>query len=256
MKINIWYFTGTGQSKQMAERIQQHFSREQVKLFDMTSYKDRERLEEKSVCDQLVIVFPIYGSEMPLVLKNAIKQLEGKGRSVILVALWGKAHKQNAIYHASKLLEESGFIVNGAMEVPGKHCYLEEKYPIPLEIDNIEACFKYIDKKKGNREAIHISKEKVSPGMKLICAFPEGTMPKIATKISLESSLCKECNICIRKCPKHAINENYSIDEKRCIRCLSCVTKCPYGARKVSVKKIAKVLLSKHAKEQEVHFYV
>lgn len=255
MKMNIWYFTGTGQSEQMAKQIQLFFKTDEVKLFNMTGAKEREKLVGKSICDQLMIVFPVYGSEMPLALKEAIRQLDGEGVPVILIALWGKAHKENAIYHAAKLLEERGFVVNGGIEVPTKHSYLEEKYPIPLEVDNIAACFRYINEKRGKVKAISICKESVMLGMKVICAFPEGTMPKIATKINFAPALCKECNLCIHKCPKLAIKEDYSIDEKRCIRCLSCVTNCPYEARTVKVKKVAKVLLNKHVKQQEIHFY-
>ncbi|WMJ89115.1 EFR1 family ferrodoxin [Anaerocolumna sp. MB42-C2] len=252
-KLIIWYFTGTGQCRIISEYIGTMLKSEdlQVKLVNITPLEARNRLQDNIDCDQLILVFPVYASDMPEPLRKFMERLKGGGVPILLIALWGNAHKGNAIYHAWKITSGNGFIVNGAAEIVAEHSYLEPVLPIignrPTDAEKQELV-EFVRKQFKKNTSIKLTDNKDKLFIKLLCSLPQGFVPKLVANLDFQESKCNGCGICRKMCPTGSINQDFKVDKKTCIMCLSCVTNCSGKARTCNIKEIAKTALGHHKK--------
>lgn len=69
------------------------------------------------------------------------------------------------------------------------------------------------------------------------CSSRGGKLDQHAKSIPLlDSSLCKQCRICVNQCPADAITiglKSY-VDSAKCIGCATCIAVCPYGAMMIN----------------------
>lgn len=249
----IWYFTGTGQCRHLAENIAEGLIKagHEVQMTDITPYDVRNDQKDKLNGEQIIFVFPVYASDMPVPLKDYLRGLRTDRTKILLIAVWGNAHKGKALYNAWKILLDEGFIINGAAEIVAEHSYLHQQLPINGErptYQEKQELLEYIRKQLPNEESIKLISNKDHLLIKLLCVLPQGTVPKLVVKIDFQQDRCNRCGICIKTCPTGAIRDNFTVDKKRCIMCLSCITNCKKGARKYHMKKIATRALKHHQK--------
>jgi ferredoxin len=254
-EIIIWYFTGTGQCGILSEYIAADLEKNgwQAKTTDITPFNIRNYMKWPIDRAQLILVFPVYGGDMPQPLIEFIKDLKADRLPIILVALWGNAHKGKAIYNAWKTLCGNGFIVNGAAEIVAEHSYLKQKFPIigekPTEFEKHELV-EYVKKQFLINESIKPEFNNDNLLIKMLCSLPAGSVPRLVAKLNYQQDKCNSCDICRKKCPTRAISADFKVDKKRCIMCLSCVTNCKREARKFEINELGKKALGHHQKHQ------
>ncbi|MCC7574544.1 DUF362 domain-containing protein [Candidatus Woesearchaeota archaeon] len=70
------------------------------------------------------------------------------------------------------------------------------------------------------------------------CASRGGKLAQHMGSAPIVNSLtCKKCNMCVEKCPVHAISmSSFSarIDSKKCIGCAACIAVCPFNVIKIN----------------------
>lgn len=260
-EITIWYFTGTGQCRMVSEYIAANLRNDgcQVETVNVTPLAVRNSMKGTIDGEQLILVFPVYASDMPEQLKEFIKELKADKVPIFPIALWGNAHKGKALYNAWEILHHNGFIVNGAAEIVAEHSYLGQELPIigekPMEAEKHELV-EFIRKQIIKKDSIELASNNDKLHIKILCSLPQGFVPKLVVKLNLQQDKCNGCGVCRKMCPVGAINEDFTIDKNKCIMCLSCVTNCKRKARTFKIKGIAKVALSHHQKvKNENVFY-
>jgi ferredoxin len=77
--------------------------------------------------------------------------------------------------------------------------------------------------------------------LKLFCNLCEWIL---SVKPQIDKQLCRGCGICVKGCPRRAIEivDNISrINNRKCIRCYCCHELCPYGSIHLKVPLVNKI---------------
>ena len=63
-----------------------------------------------------------------------------------------------------------------------------------------------------------------------------GTVPTGVPLRPKADKTCRQCGVCVRECPVHAIpkEDMTRTDEDMCISCMRCIAVCPSGSRKLN----------------------
>ena len=202
----IYYFSGTGHSLAVAERLSEIIKCDTSEINTQTVMPSKDELA--------VIIFPVYCQNIPLPVKRFLKKTEAK--HVVLIATYGRISHGNVLYEAQNMVR--GNVIAGAY-IPIGHTFINGDYTFdPL-------CLPRIASRINTTESVQIPKSKKNV---LSNIFP-ALRSRIGVKIT-KNSFCNECGICNAHCPMNAIK--YGSTDSKCIRCLRCVKNCPQHALK------------------------
>lgn len=230
----VFYFTGTGNSLYVAKQL------DDDRLSIPQAIHDKEQEYES---DKIGIVCPIYGHEMPGLVKRFIRQAVFHTDYFYLVLTYGRIH-------------------GGAAELADrylKECGLEADYiNTIMMVDNYLPAFDMneqlaLDPEKKVDEHILLIKEDVASGrhwrqevtqedrmwhQKYLAMRKEHPID-IEGGIFRVLDLCIGCGICTRVCPTGSIRlENQHAgyqDTTGCQMCLACVQHCPENAIRLTI---------------------
>lgn len=254
MKILILYFSGTGNTKFIGDRIAEQLESREYD-FDL---KAVENFSPKNLSeyDFLVFGFPVYVHDLPHFLKDFIAELSlTKSRGVILYATAGK-NSGNALRKTGNLFKKNDFIPLFTAEfiMPANDFILAEskkskkvKRLIASDFKELAGLNKVAEKiaekaienaeKNLNKDQINLPRRKftsslIDPTMqflfKLIKKF-------LISKFRADEN-CTLCGYCEKICPADNIvieNEEVKFLDK-CYLCLRCVNHCPEEAIQIS----------------------
>ena len=221
----IYYFSGSGKSRRLAEYFGQKLS---FPVLDITQKLSPEELSSETA----VVVFPVYCQNLPDPLLVFLPKL--KAENIAFIALYGKKSFGNVIFDAAKLT--NAVIIAGAC-VPCGHSFLSE--PDNFDFSTLEPIIQRIKSPSPAK----LAKERKDFYADLVPA----KRTQLCVKISRSSS-CIHCGTCIKNCPMHTMTEN-SIG-KNCIRCLRCVNDCPKKALSFKTSAFLKLYLTRNCKNE------
>lgn len=230
----VFYFTGTGNSLYVAKQLDQlRFSIPKIIYDKNKEYK----------ADRIGIVCPIYGHEMPELVKKFIREATFKTDYFYVVLTYGRKHGG-----AAELAEE--YL---------KNCGLEADYINTIKmVDNYLPSFDMnqqiaINPKKKVEEHIAIIKDDIKSmkHWKQNVTQEDRNWHQRYLNITKESPIdvksgifkildhCIGCGICMRVCPigsicvenQHAVYK----DTSNCQMCLACVQHCPENAIRLTI---------------------
>lgn len=224
----IYYFSGTGNSKWVAEEIGNKL---RLEVKDIMSFKDELCVEIKDD-EPIGFVFPIYAWAPPKVMIDFIKRI--------------KATKNNFKFIVCTCGEEAGKGLKKVAKEYGIHsCYsliMPNNYMLGMDIDTEEITKEKI--KKAKKQIENISREicikkstyEVSEGrlgsIKSNIVAPLFQKYATSTKPFYVEETCIGCGICEQVCPLNTIKlvEGKPVWDKECLQCLSCINRCPKEA--------------------------
>lgn len=230
----VFYFTGTGNSLYVAKKLDEE-------SFSIPQRIHDEKKEYKA--DRIGIVCPIYGHEMPDIVKLFIKEAKFHTDYFYLVLTYGKIH-------------------GGAAELAEQYlraCGLEADY-----INTIQMVDNYLPAFDMNEQLALDPKKKVDEHIRTIKAdidsqkhwkqkvtqadrdWHQGYLNmRREAPIDVKSGIfrvldhCLGCGICMRVCPTGSIqvkNQHAQyIDTSNCQMCLACVQHCPENAIRLTI---------------------
>ncbi len=249
-KILILYFSGTGNTAFIADKIREKLNNINV----MVKCSSVESFNPQNVRDftMLVFGFPVYGFDMPKFLKDYANKLTmPQNRGVIIYSTMGYK-SGNAMRKSTKLFVKNDFfpIDNYEFVMPGNDSLIiknkdskkvqevrEKNFNKSEDINKkvkiiVEKIIDFKDKNIQKKD-VNIPKLKILP---FLFGYPLQLIFKIFEKIFIKKfrtdDSCTGCGICEEICPANniVVKNNDVIFGDECYLCLRCINQCPEEA--------------------------
>ncbi|CDI48093.1 EFR1 family ferrodoxin [Clostridium tetani] len=247
MRGVLCYFSGTGNTKWIADKFKYYFNMKNIKL-DIINIEEKQDME-LSEYNFLVIGTPIYGELHPKIVDTFLNNLpEGNKIKTILYSTQGskKASALNVI--ESKIENKDYTVVSKIMFKMTNNFYFSiGKKASSKEIDEILlSCERKIKNTVNNFIGEKYIKEKANRLRVILSKIASKHFNNYLHNLSknLSSSEdCIRCALCLRNCPQNNITfENgHVVFHSKCMMCLRCIYICPTNEIRYKNKKIDQI---------------
>lgn len=218
----VFYFTGTGNRLYVARRLDEN-------IISIPQVINRERLEFSA--DSIGIVCPVYGHEMPEMVKEFIRRASLETNYLFMVLTYG-AHHGGAAEIADSFFRNAGKradyittieMVDNFLPAFDMNEQMAEDKQEEKHLEEIRTAVR--EKRQGIQKAGPAEKAVHKMYTKMVKNAPETIWA--AFRVTKE---CVGCGICTRVCPAGCIHlENqYAVHSREgCQACYACVHACP-----------------------------
>lgn len=233
---SVFYFSGSGNSKKVADYMAKNLNCNGV---DLTSFNSRNSYVKEDL-EVAIITMPIYGQSLADPIKEMLQMINAS--YYVLLFTYGKMGVGNVLQDALEYLENP---VIAAAIIPGNHSYKDIG-----DFTEFEKLDVIINKIK-NKDFTKIDLPR-HPKSVFAAVFPKARM-QMNVKIKVDKNLCDECGVCNEVCPVKGID--LGITNDNCIRCLKCVHSCPTKALYTKNNPLLDVYLSK-IRDTQLYLYL
>lgn len=245
MSIEIYYFSGTGNSYYIAKGLQERIP--DSKIIPMAGLMDKTTISAKG--KTIGFVFPVHALTIPLAVKKFIKKVEMNSTEYVFAV----ATREGSIFRGFKKIDQllskkkkklnSHFILNMPLNDPRREDF---KNPVKTEIHEFEKVIQNkmddiantVVKKNNNREKdsaylFKVSNNPVSGYLleKIILFCMNISEYTGGVNYFYTETKCNGCGICEKVClsKKIKITNNKPIWRKNvlCYMCFACLNYCP-----------------------------
>lgn len=230
----ILYFSGTGNSCYIAERIAKITSDEIVSINDKLKNNDTSTI---TIQDKLIFVVPTYAWRIPKVVRDWIRKTDFAGTKNAWFVMNCGGEIGNAAKYNEKLCNEKGFLYMGTAQI-----VMPENYIVMFnspEQDEIEKIISEADS-VIEKTAKLIAEAKPFPTLRnnLQDRFMSGPVNQLFYKMFVKANefyaddRCISCQKCAKICPlgNIEIKDGKPVWSKNCTHCMACISYCPTGA--------------------------
>ena len=228
----IFYFSGTGNSRYVAECISKSTDDKLMSINTLIKSKSDESFESAS---PYVFVTPVFAGRIPKIVDLYIRQTNFEGaKDVYFIVTCANTPWATASY-VEKLCAFKGFNLLGFRSIVMPQGYIAHS-DIKTEAENdeiIEAAnsmiFTYIECISNNRP---FPQEKLGKSMMSNILNPIMYAMMISSKKFLTTDSCDGCGQCSKLCPLN----NIEIENGKphwgntCTHCMACIASCPQKA--------------------------
>ena len=241
MNVNLYYFSGTGNSLYIAKTIKEEIEKIEnkevniykVAILPIQKYVNSENIQDSS--DMVGIIYPTYFLDAPNVVKEFASRLELKQDCYLfLYANYGET-LGNALHNMNKILTPSKVKGNYEVALPDNSIIFEtKKEEIPKMLRTGEEIIKaqakqIIQQEITPKSPYSFKYQVVSLGMKPLARKGLGF-----AKMKVDTTSCSGCGLCEKICPMNNIHMEEDkagvkapAFEKKCESCFSCLHYCP-----------------------------
>lgn len=230
-RIGICVFSGTGNTLKCAKALEATLIERGVSVGFYEIADGSETAEERD----LVICYPVYGFNMPRILKNFCRNLKNGGNVWFLKTSGEPLHlNDNSSAQMIRILRKNGYCIKG-----------EFHYIMPYNM-----VFRHTDELasrmwKTAQTRIPDAARKIAAGEEApiaaplsakivsgLCRIEHWFYPKNGRLFRVDPKKCVRCQKCVKNCPtKNITFENGRFRfGKNCIGCVRCSFNCPTGA--------------------------
>ncbi|MEE1336862.1 ferredoxin [Methanobrevibacter sp.] len=226
MSIVEIFFSPSGTSQKVAERMANNFSQEK-EICNLLILKSEKELKSDDIA---VVVMPVFAGRIPKTARERLSKIKGNDTPAIAVVNYGNAHVTDSLLELVDLLKENSFNVIAAASTVSHHSIFDGVAvgrPDDGDLEKIDEFAKNCIEKLESNEPL---KSEI-PGNR-----PYTDYKQLPFEISCDDTLCAFCYDCVSICPEKAIPEDDPIetDLNLCSRCTACISICPEDARKFS----------------------
>lgn len=236
----IFYFSGTGNSRWVAEQLSQHLGDSLVAISQAMAKQEYEYTLAEG--EMLGFVFPTYSWGPAPVMVEFVKKLKVNGFSAdtfcymvtacgddvgLTVDVWRKALGKMHCNAAYSVQMPNNYILLPGFDIDGKQLQEEKKHNavgrVQLIVKNIAQRINTVDVVKGGYAWI---KTRV-----IYPLFSRYSMND--KKFKVDSAKCTHCGACVNNCPaKNITMKDGEAPEwhGNCTMCLACIHRCPMRA--------------------------
>ena len=231
----IFYFTGTGNSLDISNRLAERLDDRAVSIADEIGGPCSYRLEEG---ETVGIVSPIYFYGLPTIVEDFIGRMSfDREPSMYLVLSFG-TYPAQALARAERLLSSKGFRLSARLcvRMPENYVMLFDP-PDEREAGRIlSSAYAEIEEfasaMASGRPVDMVTDENIWHRTVGALARPIYVHGRRTGRFYADTR-CTGCGTCARICPSRAIEMVDRIPtwtKDRCIRCNACLNRCPMGA--------------------------
>jgi len=234
--INIFYFSGTGNTKYIVENMTEEFAKMNVNpmCVSIEEYTEQSHVKE----DIIGIAYPIYGLGTPRIVKEWSEKLPmGKGKKVFIIntAADFLSINTNATNEVINILEAKGYEVfyDRIVVMPSNWLL---GYDPSLSKQLIEVSKLKVKDICDDIVSETIRKHKPNILVKAVGNFVHYGESNFGArqfgKSLVTTEGCNQCGHCISMCPvKNITMTNGKLEfGSKCIFCMRCVYRCPMKA--------------------------
>ena len=252
-KIIIFYFSGTGNSKNVTKWIKELSDVNNVscEIYDI-SQTNTENFPKISKEDTVIFISPIHGFNYPPIMVNFLFRFPNGNNNVYLMnTRAGMLIKKFitpglsgiAFYLATLILSFKGYKIKGYMPVnlPSNwisvHPGLNDSTIDFLHSENKKRLFPFFNKIKDDLCYLKYLREIFLDIFVAPIAIPYYLVGRfMLSKTYFASANCNNCMACINNCPVNAIKlvNNRPFWTYKCESCMKCVGNCPHKAINVN----------------------
>lgn len=229
----IFYFSGTGNSKQIAKDLALSIGSEEI--MDLAAYPTQEPI----TAERIGFIFPTYFWGIPNIIETFISQLTIVGDPYLYaIATCGEVPGAS-LFQVSHLLQTKGYHLHA-----GFYIVMPENYIISFNVPSSKTQEKIFAKakKKTNEIAQYVKTNTPRPlpvGRVIIDGLLGYTVNASARKSFptkdegfAVNDKCISCGKCAKVCPVHNITftNNEPSWQHHCEFCLACIHHCPTKA--------------------------
>lgn len=257
MNVNLYYFSGTGNSLFIAKTIRETILNEHSEAKNTSDVADitvnilpiQKFIHIAAINDQsdiIGIIYPTYFLDIPNVVKQFAKKLRiGTSSYLFFYANYGET-LGNALYNMNQYFDLNQVGGNYEVALPDNSIIFEtKKEKIAKMLEDGEH--------KIRIHAKEIYSKKITPkSSRSMIGLVEGSAMKPLAQIGLgfnrmkvNKAQCNGCHFCEKLCPMKNIHfretnntEHFPVFENGCESCFSCLHFCPQGA--ITYKRMSK----------------
>jgi len=230
----VLYFSGTGNSRYIAQRIADAAGDVMVSIHDRIKHQDPGVIDSGP---RLVFVMPTYAWRIPKVVEKWILETGFSQAGNAWFVMTCGDEIGNAAKYNKKLCAEKGFTYMGTGQV-----VMPENYIAMFAVPKPSTSQKIILNAEPEIERIAgliaaglpIPERKVS----LVDRFKSSVANPAFHKLFVNADAfrandtCTGCGLCVRKCPLNNVNlkDQKPVWGKNCTHCMACISYCPVEA--------------------------
>lgn len=238
MKTTIYYFSGTGNSLKVAKDIAAELKDTEI----IQICKDNMNITN-TISNKIGIIFPVYFSGMPLLVKAFIEKLKiPMGAYIFTIVTFGRS-SDASITQLEKFLNSKGSKLSAAFKIkmPGNYQIMYAPSSEERQKENFkneEKKITEIVRSINNMETVKFSGIGESVMTIVGGMISSGFKPYKKDKNFWVDKNCNGCGTCSKVCPANNINMNASNPhwQNKCEQCLACMQWCPQ--KSIQYKKV------------------
>lgn len=238
MKAYIVYFSGTGNTKYVAETFKKNFEYKDIKA-ELINIEKEESIKYDG--DYYVFACPTHIEVCPSIFVQWIKKIKKVVQKKCIVVSTQAAKSSSVPRQISRILARKGFriIVRDCIVMPNNFYVVSFKENTKDEIENLK------NTAKDNIESItteflqeNVSKKGANEFRLALGKITYKALEKIylkrwaKKKLTVDYNKCISCGKCEEVCPTGNIkmNEGKISFEDKCLCCQRCIHSCPSNA--------------------------
>lgn len=242
MRIHIFYFSGTGNTKWAAEKLNQLFN-ENGHSSDFCSIEEidlEEALLRLQGVDCIGFAYPIYLQNMPRIMRNFINDLTElivknnfDVKKSFFLNTYGYTNAYG-VFKAKRLLKKTNINTFGYINIKmtdSTKSVIGEELPIEIKENSVFIFKKFINIFNSNKKFIKGVNPKLIIGSILARVF-EHILVDNYRNMKVNVELCSKCMKCLGECPVKCIQFKYNefSFSSACEACMRCIHYCPAHA--------------------------
>ena len=238
----ILYFSGTGNSKYVAQRIADALGDEIVNLNDRIKSGDTSPVETG---ERLVVVTPTYAWRIPRVARDWLLKTELRGAKQAWFVMTCGSEVGNADKYNRELCAEKGFTCMGTAQI-----VMPENYIAMFSAPQADAARQIVAKSEPDIDraiaAIQSNQPFAPTRNNLYDRFMSGPVNPIFYKFFVKadaftvSDTCIGCGQCAKRCPLNnvTLRDGKPVWGRNCTHCMACICYCPVSAIEYGKKSV------------------
>ena len=240
----VLYFTGTGNSRHIAERIAHALNDTLISLNDRIKSGDITPL---AVNGRLVLVMPTYAWRIPRIVRDHLLRTELRGARETWFVMDCGSEIGNAAKYNRALCREKGLVYMGTAQIVMPENFIA-MFNAPEAVDARKIVANAVRSIEQAIAAIRAERHFASPRSNLYDRFMSSTVNPLFYLLFVKanaftvSSACIGCGQCVKNCPTNNIRlaSGKPMWGKECTHCMACICYCPTGAIEYGKKSVGK----------------
>lgn len=238
----IFYFSGTGNSRYVAEQIGAATGDKIVSINQRIKNGDTSPLTSNS---PLVFVGPVYAGRYPRVMDKYIQEINFIGEKKAYFIGTCAATPWATVRYVEKLCTQKGFTSLGFNSIVMPQGYIAGGGTQPKEVN--ERILAEAQPKIEQIAATISAGQSLpleSPGKSIMSTLINPMMyaTMISAKAFTVTSKCTGCGKCVARCPLNnvTLKDGKPVWGKECTHCMACIAGCPQEAIEYGKKTVGK----------------